>query len=206
MQGQASFSGTLTAKVRRARRAPWVWWIRNTLRIAFLWGWLANLLARAFSALTGIPTITAELRARVIKASGEVIDYGVLSFRLVTDAGVAFLVDDWDDDSEDITNMNYHASGTDNTAENVTDTALGAEATTVTNRGTGVKSQPAANQLRSIATQSFTGAGAIVEHGLFSVVTESAGVLWDRSIFTVINVGNGDSIQWTYTCTVSSGS
>jgi len=67
------------------------------------------------------------------------------------------------------------------------------------------ETQPAANQLRSVGTQSFTGSGAITEHGLFSVITESAGVLWDRSVFSAINVDNGDSIEWTYTCTVSAG-
>lgn len=206
MQGQAQLSGKLKAKVIRAPRAPWAWRIRNTIRWAYLWGWFVNLLARAFSALTGIPTLTAELRAVVIRADGQRINYGVLGYRVVTDAGVAFLVDDWDDDTTDITDMNFHASGTDNTAENSSDTALGAEATTVTDRATGSKDQPSANILRSIGTQSFTGAGAIVEHGLFSVVTESAGTLWDRTVFTVINVGNGDSIQWTYQCTLSSGS
>lgn len=206
MQNELGFSGQLTAKVNRAPRAPWSWRIRNSLRWAFLWGWFVNLLARAFSRLTGIPTITADLRARLIRTSGEVIDFGIVSLRVVTDDGVAFLVDDWDDDTTDITTMNFHACGTDNTAENATDSDLGAESTTVTDRVAGTKSQPAANQLRTIGTQSFTGAAAVVEHGIFSVITEGSGVLWDRSVITVINVGNGDSIQWTYTCTISSGS
>jgi hypothetical protein len=206
MQSELTMAGRVESRVIRAARAPWSWRLRNTLRWTYLLGWLANWAARAFTRLTGIPTVTAELRARLIRAGGEVIDFGVISHRVVTTAGVGFLVDDWDDDTTDITNMNYHASGTDNTAENAADTALGAEATAVTDRATGSKDQPAANQLRSIGTQSFTGVAAIVEHGLFSVVTESAGVLWDRSVFSTINVGNGDSIQWTYTCTVSSGS
>lgn len=206
MQGKLSMSSTLTAKVIRAPKPPLSWRLRNTLRWAFIWGWFANRLAEVFSKLTGIPTITAELRAHLIKADGTVIDYGLLSSRVVTDDGVEFLVDDWDDDTTDITNMKFHACGTDNTAEDVTDAALGAESTTVTDRATGAQDQPSANQLRSIGTQSFTGAAAVVEHGLFSVVTESSGVLWDRSIFSVINVGNGDSIQWTYTCTINSGS
>lgn len=206
IDSRIGIGGKLSARVSRAPRAPLSWRIRNTLRWAFIMGWLANRLAWGFTWLTGIPCIVAELRARVIRPDGTVIDYGVLGYRVVTDAGVAFLVDDWDDNTTDITNMNYHASGTDNTAENQTDTALGAEATTVTDRGTGVKSQPAAYQLQSVATQSFTGSGAIVEHGLFSVVTEGAGVLWDRTVFSVINVGNGDSIQWTYTCTLTAGS
>lgn len=198
--------GELRAEVHRARSAPWAWRLRNRIRPAFWLGFLANLLAVIFSRLTKIPTLTAELRGRVILATGEVIDYGILGYRYVTDLGVAFLVDDWDDDTTDITNMNYHACGTDNTAEDQTDSDLGAESTAITDRGTGVKSQPAANQLRSVATQNFTGSGAIVEHGLFSVVTESAGVLWDRTVFSAINVDNGDSIEFTYTCTLTAGS
>lgn len=206
MYSSTDFSGGVTAQVRRAQKAPWAWRVRNWLRFNFVFGWLANVAAKGFSALTGIPTITAALHGRLIRADGTVIDHGVLGYRVVTSAGVGFLVDDWDDDTTDITTMNYHASGTDNTAENSSDTALGAEATTVTDRATGTKSQPAANQLRSVATQAFTGTAAIVEHGLFSVVTESSGVLWDRTVFAAINVGNGDSIEFTYTCTLNAGS
>jgi len=173
-------------------------------------GWLANTIAKLFSKLTGIPTITAELRAKLIKANGQIIDYGVVSYRVVTDVGVGFLVDDWDDDTTDITTMNYHGCGTTNTAENQTDTALAAESTTVLNpdntRATGTKSQPAANQLQSVGTLTFDGAAAIVEHGLFSSATVGAGVLWDRSIFSTINVASADSIQFTYTCTLTAGS
>lgn len=199
-------SGELSAVLIKPEMAPLSWRVKNKLRRTYIWGKLVNAMASGFSKWTGVPTLTAELRGMLIKADGTKIDYGVLSRRVVTDTGVAFLVDDWDDDTTDITIMNFHASGTDNTAENQTDSALGAEATTVTDRVAGTKSQPAANQLRSIGTQTFTGAGAIVEHGLHSVITESTGVLWDRSVFTVINVANNDSIQWTYTCTITAGS
>jgi hypothetical protein len=111
-----------------------------------------------------------------------------------------------DNSATDITNFNYHACGTNNTAENVTDTALGAESTTITDRATGTKTQPSANILQTVGTQSFTNSGAIVEHGIFSVVTESTGTLLDRSVFSAINVVNGDSIQWTYQLTFPAGS
>jgi hypothetical protein len=151
------------------------------------------------------PDERVQIEMQKIRRRRYKLDYGILSYRVITDAGVAFLVDDWDTAAQEITNMNYHASGTGAVAEAVGDTALGAEATTITDRVAGTKSQPAANQLRSVGTQSYTGAGAITEHGLFSVITESSGILWDRSVFAAINVGNGDSIQWTYTCTVNSG-
>jgi len=138
--------------------------------------------------------------ARHYKYAGQWIDLGFLSDRLVTDAGVAFLVDDWDNNATDQTNFNFHAMGTGAVAEAVTDTALGTEVET---RATGTKSQPAANQLRTVGTIAATAARAITEHGLFSAST--VGTLWDRSVFSVINLANGDSIEFTYTCTVNSG-
>lgn len=206
MNGSTAFAGTVTAKVtRNARKAPLLWRIRNGIRPSFWLGWLVNMLAILFSRATGIPTLIAELRAVKIGADGVAIDYGVLSYRVVTSAGVAFLVDDWDSDATDITTMNYHASGTGTGAEASSDTGLGTEATSVTDRATGTKSQPAANQLRSVGTQTFTGSAAITEHGLFSTATESSGTLWDRSLFSAINVVNTDTIQWTYTCTLTAG-
>lgn len=203
-------SGVLQIRKIGAERAPLSWRVRNALRPAFLWGWLANLLARAFTRLTGIPTITAELAIRVRKATGELIDYGAVSYRVVTDAGVAFLVDDWDDDTTDITAMNYHGCGTGVGAENASDTALGTEATTALNpdstRATGTKSQPAANQLRSTGVVTFDNTAAITEHGIFSQAATGGGTLWDRSVFAAINVVSGDSISFQYTCTVNSGS
>lgn len=150
-----------------------------------------------------------QLSAVLTKFDGTVIDYGVVSRNLITDTGVAFLVDDWDDNSEDITLMNFHGCGTGAVAENVSDTALGTESTTILNpndtRATGAKSQPAANQLRSVGTLTFDGAGAITEHGLFDQAATGGGTLWDRSVFSAINVVSGDSIQFTYTCTITSG-
>jgi len=205
MESNLAVKGRLAAKLINAQKAPLAWRISNTLRPAYLIGWLVNWLAVIFTKVTKIKTITARLEARLIKADGAVINYGTLSYRYVTNAGVGFIVDDWDDSTTDITTLNFHASGTDNTAENVSDTALGTEATTVTDRVAGTKSQPSANQLQSVGTQSFTGSAAIVEHGILSVITEGSGVLWDRSVFSTINVGNGDSIQWTYTATINSG-
>jgi len=184
--------------------APLSWKLRNMLRRGYVKGWVGTKIAVPLANRFGVTTITAELSAKLIRANGEIVDYGVLSRLLVTDVGVAYLVDDWDNDATDITLMHFHACGTGTGAEAVGDTAL-TEATTITDRATGTESQPAANQLRTIGTQSFTGGGAITEHGIFSVVTESAGVLWDRSVFSAINVVNLDSIQWTYTCTVNSG-
>lgn len=209
MNNKLSMAGSLVAEVHRVPGPGLRWKLSNTMRPSFLWGWLTTAIARAFTKLTGIPTIVAQLEARLVRADGSIINYGILSHRVVTDAGVAYLVDDWDNSATDLTNMNYHGCGTGTTAEAAGDTALVTESTTVLNpdstRATGTKSQPAANQLRSVGTSSFDGSAAITEHGLFSQAATGGGTLWDRSVFSAINVASGDSIQWTYTCTVNSG-
>ena len=151
------------------------------------------------------------LYASVIRADGRIEHLGLLSTKMITDAGVAFLVDDWDGSGSpgDISSMKYHGAGTGTNAEATGDTALQTESTTALNpdstRATGTQSQPAANQLRSVGTLTFDAAAAITEHGLFSQAATGGGTLWDRSVFAAINVGNGDSIQFTYTCTASAG-
>ena len=203
MEGVVGCRGKLGVRVMRAP-GPGLWWKVRNLRHLWRGTWRVAL-AKGVAGLTGIPVLTSELRAVLRRADGSVVNYGVIARMVVTDVGVGFLVDDWDDDTTDITTMNFHACGTGVGAEAAGDTALGTEATLITDRATGAKSQPAANQLRTVGTQTFTGAGAITEHGLFSVVTESSGVLWDRSVFAEVNVGDTDSIQWTYTATFSSG-
>lgn len=175
-----------------------------------------------------ILTLDGELRGRLIRPKGGLnadVDLGILRmsrFRrfvdflrkgglpvpgamLVTDAGVAFMVDDWDTAAEEITNLNFHDSGTGTIAAAVTDTDLGTPAGPTT-RATGTKSQPAANQIRSVGTIAYTATLAITEWGLFADATRGApDTLWDRRVFTAINVVNGDSIQFTYTLTVNSG-
>ena len=157
---------------------------------------------------TGIFGI-GRLYATVIRTNGSIEHLGLLSTKVITDAGVAFLVDDWDNNVTDITNLNFHGCGTGTVAEAVSDTALGAESTTALNpdntRATGTRSQPVANQYRTVGTLTFDAAAAITEHGIFSQAATGGGTLWDRSVFAAINVASGDSIQFTYTCTVSAG-
>jgi hypothetical protein len=149
------------------------------------------------------------LYATVIRGTGGVEHLGLISTKVVTDAGVAYLVDDWDGGANVIDNFNYHGVGTGTNAEAAGDTGLQTESTTALNpdstRATGTKSQPAANQARSVGTVTFDGSAAITEHGIFSQAATGGGTLWDRSVFSAINVASGDSIQFTYTCSYASG-
>jgi len=202
-------TGTVTTRKIGARRAGWTWRLRNALRWTFIRGWIAETAIVPFANWWGVTTMLASLAIRVRRANGEWIDYGVVSRQLITDAGVAYLVDDWDNGASDINLMDFHGCGTGSTAENVSQTALITESTTVLNpdstRATGTNSQPSANVFQTIGTLTFDGGAAVTEHGIFSQAAAGGGTLWDRSVFSAINVASGDSIQFTYQCTVSSG-
>jgi hypothetical protein len=133
--------------------------------------------------------------------------FGIVSRRLVTDTGVADLVDTLDDLTS--ANFNFHALGTGTAAEAATDSALQTELTTQystdNTRATGSKSQPTANQFRSIGTNTVDAAVVNTEHMLMSQAATGGGIGFDRSVYSAVNLANGDSVQTTYTCTFSSG-
>jgi hypothetical protein len=141
---------------------------------------------------------------------GMVTQYGVLSTRVVTNAGVAFIVDAFQNTVE-VELMHFHGFGTGTNAENVTDTALQTEETTqyVSDnvRPTGTNTESAANIFQTVATYSPDSGGtrAITEHGVFSAT--SAGTLLDRSVFSAVNlVAGADSLQADYRLTFTAGS
>jgi hypothetical protein len=208
-QGFTRPRGDLTARKIKRQTAPLSWQLRNACRPSWIKGWIATHLIAPFANVWGVATMTARLDAVLIRADGMRIHYDALSYRVITDTGVAFLVDDWDNSVTDFTTMNFHGCGTGVAAENATDTALGTESTTALNpdstRATGTRSQPTANQYRSVGTLTFDAGAAVTEHGLLSQSATGGGTLWDRSVFSAINVVSADSIQFTYTCTVSSG-
>lgn len=156
------------------------------------------------------PTLYGAVHIRHISGeTGEVTDYGLASLAVVTTAGVGFLVDAWQNTVE-MEIMKYHGVGTGTTAEASGDTALVTESTTALNpdstRATGTTTEGAsANIFRSVGTVTFDASAAITEHGLFSQAATGGGTLWDRSVFSAINVVSADSIQFTYDATFSAG-
>lgn len=209
--GSAQPHGSVSFKVIRAQVGPGLaWHVRNRLRPGYWLGYIAVFLAKAFSALTGIPTLTSALSLTKIDAlTGQLINYGVVGVRVVTTAGVNFLVDALQGTVEPEI-LKFHGIGTTNTAEAIGDTALAAELTTVYNpdntRATGSLTEGAsANIFRTVGTNTVDGTAAIVEHGIFSQAATGGGTLLDRTIFSTINLGSGDSLQSTYDLTVNSG-
>ena len=128
---------------------------------------------------------------------------GGLSLGLVTTTGVNYMASDFASGgvTPTISGFKFHDCGTGSTAAAIGDTAL--QTAAGTSRVSGTASNPSANQYRSVATISFTSSLAITEWGLFSA--SSTGTMWDHRVFSAINVGNGDSIQFTYTLTVNAG-
>lgn len=204
MQSTMKLEGKLATKLIPGHfNAPLSWKVRNALRPNFIFGTLANEAAKSFSKLTGIPVITAELRAVKIHKNGQQEDFGVVGRRVVTSAFVNFMVDQLQAETSVWGDFKFHDSGVGTTAENASDTDI--ETTDGESRATGTQAEGAsANIYSSVGTISYTTTKAITEHGLFSIAT--GGTLMDRTVFTVINVVNGDSIEFTYQLTCTAGS
>ena len=180
------------------KKAPW-WrapWLEFLLRCR-----VARAAAAGLLPSKGVICPVGRLYAKVKKPDGTVEDHGLISTKVVTTAGVGYIVDAFQN-SVELENMKYHGIGTDNTAEDVADTTLGVEVET---RATGTTTEGAsANIYRTVGTVTTASARAVVEHGVFSAST--SGVLLDRSVFSVINTGDGDSIEFTYELTIPAGS
>jgi hypothetical protein len=166
----------------------------------------------AMARLLHVPHVYGSLYAKVIRGDGQVLDLGLISTRVVTDAGVQFIVDAFQNLKE-LENMKFHAYGVGTNAEAAGNTALQTELTTEyatdNTRPTGSLTEGAsANIFRTVATLSPDGAGtlAITEHMILDQAANSGGIGLDRSVFSAINLTRGsDSLQTTYDLTVPSG-
>lgn len=183
----------------------WVWRWRNLPN--FLRGLWKIALARALH----IPHHYGRLALVVIRGDGAVEDYGLASLRVVTTAGVNYLVDCLQNLQEP-ENLKYHRIGTGTNAEAVGDTALQTELTTQYNPdstgATGSLTEGAsANIFRSVGTNTLdSGTPAVTEH-MLAAAASGATTCLDRSVFSAINLNgaNGDGLQTTYDYTLSSG-
>lgn len=205
MNGSTYLSGTVSAK-KIAKPNARFYQLKNHLRPGFIWGWIQIQAAKAFNKIFGVAVLTSELKAVLVHAGTE-HDLGVLSRRVVTTTGVGFVTDAWRNSTE-LENMKYHGCGTGTTAEAAGDTALVTESTTALNpdstRATGTLAG-SGTTFQTVGTLTFDNTAAVTEHGLFSQAATGGGVLFDRSVFSAINVVSGDSIQFTYTVTLTAG-
>lgn len=182
----------------------------DTYRLRNLPNMLRGLGTVAIAKKVGAPTMIGVVQAEVTRADGTVLDLGVISCRVVTDTGVGYIVDAFQN-SVELENMKYHGFGTGSNAEAAGNTALHTELTTQyasdNVRPTGTTTEGAsANIYRSVGTLSPDATVAITEHGIFSQAAVAGGVLLDKSLFSAINLISGDSLQITYDLTFTSGS
>lgn len=210
-------NGQVSLRVIKPQEPIQSWWgITKAIfpRSRYQWKNLPNLwrgywrltLARLFR----LPHFYGTLYLRHFTPGG-MVDYGLVSLRVVTDTGVAFIVDAFQNTTE-VENLKYHGFGTGGAAEAVGNTALTTELTTEyatdSTRPTGTTTEGAsANIYRTVATLDPDSAVAITEHGIFSQAATGGGTLLDRSLFSAVNVAaSGDTLEATYDLTFTSGS
>lgn len=152
----------------------------------------------------------AALRLRHFGVDGKLIeDYGLVCERVVTTAGVNFIVDAFQN-SVEVETMKYHGIGTGTNAEAVGDTGLQTELTTQystdNTRATGSQTENSANVYRTVGTNQVDASVAITEHGIFTQAATGGGTLLDRSVFSAVNLTSGESLESTYDITFTAGS
>jgi len=143
-----------------------------------------------------------------IQADGDTLELGLASMRVVTTAGVGYIVDAFQNLVE-LETMKFHGIGTGTNAEASGDTALQTESTTALNpdstRATGSLTETSSNIFRTVGTNTVDASVACTEHGILSQAATGGGVLLDRSVFSVVNLASGDSLQSTYDLTLTAG-
>jgi hypothetical protein len=184
-------------------RAVNEWRMKNVPNL--LRGLVKVSLARALN----LPHFYGQVSLMVQRSDGTRVVLGLASLRVVTTVGVNAIVDAFQNTVE-LENFKYHGFGTGGSAEAVGNTALTTELTTeyATNntRPTGTTTEGAsANIYRTVGTLSPDATVAITEHGIFDQAANSGGTLLDRTLFSVVNLVSGDSLQVTYDLTFSAG-
>ena len=207
MNGDMAVTGKFSARLTRAKGPGLAWKLRNTLRPAFIRGWLAYHLARPLGRILGFGTIISRLSLRKRYASGEWVDYGVVDYRVVTTAFVTAIALALGTQASP-GNLFYHALGTGTTAADVGDTGMGTELTTEYTgnvRATGTHTE-AAGVYTSVGTNTLDSGTnvAVTEHGVMGANT-GASTLIDRHVFSAVTMSSGDSLATTYELTLTAG-
>jgi hypothetical protein len=206
MDNRLAMSGVVSFRVTRCPKAPLSWRLQNTLRWGFIRGWLAYHLAPILGRAFGFMTAVSKLSLKLHRANGEWVDYGVVSYPLVTTAFVTALATALHTQASP-GDLFYHALGTGTGNEDVADTGMGTELTTEYTgnvRATGTHTS-SAGVYTSVATNTLDGGTpAVTEHGVMAAASGAATLL-DRSKFAAVNMVTGDSLQSTYALTLTAG-
>jgi len=188
-------AGGLNARVRRAEQATLLWKLSNLKNV-----W-SGVWRHALACSLNMNHMLGTLRIRHILAGGKVVNYGLVSTKLVTTAFAEFMVDQLITETSEWGDFKYHDSGVGVTPAAIGDTDI--ETTDGESRATGTQVESSSKVYKSVGTISYTTTKAITEYGLFSQATGTT--MMDHHVFSAINVENGDSIEFTYELTVSDG-
>jgi len=129
------------------------------------------------------------------RRDGSMQDFGLVSCRVVTDTGVGFIVDAF---------QNLVAEAVGNTGLT---TELTTQYSTANTRPTGSLGEKSGDPktYETTATITVSAGVAATEHGIFSQAATGGGVMLDRSVFTVVNLLSAESLAATYQITFPSG-
>jgi len=198
--GHIRLKGNLSMKVIRHPKASLMWRIRNFFRLQYIKSLFGIFVVAPISRIFGIMVGYGSLSILVKKLDGSYVNYGIVSYRLVTTAFINFVVDQLQAESSIFGDFKYHDSGVGTTAENVSNTAI--ETTDGEARVAGTQIEGAQTYIyRSVGTITYSTAKNISEHGLFNDLT--AGTLMDRSVFTAVPMAIGEAITFTYDLTLA---
>lgn len=212
MQANVTAAGALSMRAVRRPTLNVFWWhVRNWLTCRWrevpltLFLWCLPLLRLL---VPGLNVLHSKVYLKVIRKGGEVIDLGCIGRHLITTAGKQYLAACMDNTSEPEV-LKYHGFGTGTGSAAIGDTTLGTELTTQyatdNTRPTGSQAHSGATYT-TVATLSPDTGGtiAVTEWGLFSQAANSGGTLYDRQVFSAVNlVAGSDSLQTTYVLTFS---
>ena len=186
--------GIVATKRISTAKATIAWKLRNAVNLVR--GWRITLV-RLFNMSGAI----GALYIRVHKQNGDIVNYGLVSLRVVTTAFVNFVVDQLQAETSIFGDFKYHDSGIGTTAAVVGDTDI--ETTDGESRVAGTQTESGDNVYETVATIAYSTTKEITEHGVFNAST--AGTLIDRHVFSALSVENGDSIEFTYRLTLTAG-
>ena len=145
------------------------------------------------------------LSMRVFRGGELKEDLGLQSVKKVTTAFTKKLADAFCSSTAatDLHTYIYHAVGEGSAAEASGDVLLGNEHAT---RVTGSQTHGATSNIyRTLRTYAAVSAFTAIEHGIFNIITTSAGTLLDRSLVgTPPTLITGDEVEYTYELTINS--
>lgn len=196
-------------------------WVADKLGIPFAYGALYLTIVKPMIDTTDLMREYADLYPTGLSFTAwaslkgipfKYLPLGLASTRVVTTAGVNFIVDAFQN-SVEVENLKYHGIGTGSTAEAIGDTALVTELTTEYNpnstRATGTTTEGAsANIYRTVATNTLDGTpgSALREHAIFDQASSAGGTMLDRTVFGAITLSSGDGLASTFDLTFTAGS